>query len=53
VDVQRMTANSPSTYEGTIAIGADGSISSIPEVSSSLLAGAAGLVLCLRRRRVA
>lgn len=53
VDIQRMTANTPSTYEGTITIGADGSISAIPEVSSSLLAGVAGLALCLRRRRVA
>ncbi len=53
VDIQRMTANTPSTYEGTIIIGADGSISAIPEVSSSLLAGAAGILLCFRRRRVA
>lgn len=39
------------TYETTIAIGSNGSISMIPEPSTSLLAAAAGIALVVRRRR--
>jgi hypothetical protein len=39
------------TYEFTVAIGSDGSISAIPEVSSTLLLGAIGLAAAFQRRR--
>ncbi len=39
------------TYETTFRIGSNGSISAIPEPSSSLLAAAAGIALTFRRRR--
>lgn len=39
------------TYETTFAIGSNGSISAIPEPSSSLLVVAAGALAVLRRRR--
>lgn len=39
------------TYETTFRIGSDGSISAIPEPSSSLLAVVAGTALIFRRRR--
>lgn len=39
------------TYETTFRIGSDGSISAIPEPSSSLLALVAGIALTVRRRR--
>ncbi len=39
------------TYETTLAIGSDGSISLVPEPSSGLLTAAAGLALAFRRRR--
>lgn len=61
VDLQRVLATNTGadpagvvgggTYETTISIGSDGSISAIPEVSSSLLVAATGLVATLRRRR--
>lgn len=61
VDLQRVlstnTGATPSgvvgggTYETTFRIGRDGSISAIPEPSSSLLAAAAGVALAFRRRR--
>lgn len=61
VDLQRVlstnTGATPSgvvgggTYETTFRIGSNGSISAIPEPSSSLLAAAAGIALVLRRRR--
>ncbi len=51
VDIQRMTGGNPSTYVGSVLIGNDGSISAVPETSSSVLAIAAGALACLRRRR--
>lgn len=51
VDIQRMTGGSPTTYVGSVIIGSDGSISAVPETSSSLLAAAAGALACFRRRR--
>lgn len=51
VDIQRMTGGAPTTYVGSVIIGSDGSISAVPETSSSLLAAAAGAVACFRRRR--
>lgn len=51
VDIQRMTANTTSTYVGSIIIGDNGNITVVPEPSSSLLAAAAGAFALLRRRR--
>ena len=61
VDLQRvLSTNSDATpngvigggtYETTFRIGSNGSISAIPEPSSSLLAAAAGIALVVRRRR--
>lgn len=61
VDIQRVLATntgaSPSgvvgggTYTTTLAIGSNGSVYMIPEPSTSVLAGLAGLALTLRRRR--
>jgi hypothetical protein len=60
-DVQRILATNTGanptgvvgggTYEFTVAIGSDGSISAIPEVSSTLLLGAIGLAAAFQRRR--
>lgn len=61
VDLQRVvTTNSGAnpagvigggTYETTFLIGSDGSISAVPEASTSLLAAAAGVLVVMRRRR--
>lgn len=60
-DVQRILASNTGanptgvvgggTYEFTVAIGSDGSISAVPEVSSTLLLGAIGLGAAFQRRR--
>ena len=39
------------TYEFTVAIGSNGSISAVPETSSSLLVGAIGIFAAFNRRR--
>ena len=61
VDIQRVLATNTGssqigvvgggTYETTLSIGSNGSISLIPEPSTSLLAAFAGLTLTFRRRR--
>lgn len=61
VDIQRVLATNTGanptgvvgggTYETTLRIGSDGSLAMVPEPSSSLLAGLAGLALVARRRR--
>jgi len=63
VDVQRILATTtgadPSgtpfvgSYETTIGIGSDGTIFAVPEPSSAVLAGLAGLAFVARRRRQA
>lgn len=53
VDIQKMVASTPSTYVGSVIIGSNGSISAIPEASTSLLTLAAGALLTFRRRRSA
>lgn len=51
VDIQRMVANTPTEYVGSVIIGDNGSITVVPEPSSSLLAAAAGAFAFFRRRR--
>lgn len=61
-DVQRILATNTGanptgvvgggTYEFTVAIGSNGSISAVPEVSSTLLLGAIGLSAAFQRRRL-
>lgn len=61
VDLQRVISTnsgaSPSgvigggTYETSFLIGSDGSITAVPEASTSLLAAAAGVLAVMRRRR--
>jgi hypothetical protein len=61
IDIQRILATSTGanptgtvgsgTWEATVGIGSDGSIHVIPEPSSAVLAGLAGLAGVLRRRR--
>jgi len=60
VDIQRVLATNTGanptgvvgggTYEGTLAIGSNGSLTLVPEPSSAML-GVAGICLALRRRR--
>jgi hypothetical protein len=62
VDIQRVLATNTGanptgvvgggTYEGTLAIGSNGSLTLVPEPSSAML-GVAGICLALRRRRSA
>ena len=61
IDIQRVLATNTGanpmgvqgggTYETTLRIGSDGSLAMVPEPTSSLLAGLAGLALVFRRRR--
>jgi hypothetical protein len=51
VDLQRMVANTTSEYVGSVIIGDNGSITVVPEPSTSLLAALAAGIVGFRRRR--